>query len=221
MVLHFAARLMLCAGTAACASSQLPPPPPGPPPPPPPPEHWGETSSESRPAGDGVPSQGSEHEVPNQAGPELEVPIEAKSGSGITGTAELIEVEEGVKVVVDVKHVEPGFHGVHIHEVADCSAPDASSAGDHFNPEGHPHALPSDERRHLGDLGNLVAVGKHGEGRLEVVIPGATLEPGASTSLLNRALVVHADRDTGEQPSGDSGARVGCAELTQDAAGRG
>lgn len=197
MVQRPAASLVLCACATACAASQ-PPPPPGPPPPPPP-EYFAEPSSDT-------PS-------------ELQVPIEAKNGSGITGKAELTHVDDGVKIVVDVKHIEPGFHGVHIHEIADCSAPDASSAGEHFNPEGHPHALPSDERRHLGDLGNLVAVGPEGHGRLEVVVPGATLEPGDSRSLLNRALVVHADRDTGEQPSGDAGARVGCAELTVSAAG--
>lgn len=149
----------------------------------------------------------------------LKVPIEARSGSGISGKAELIEVDDGVMVVVQVKDMPPGWHGVHIHENADCSAPDASSAGEHFNPEGHPHALPSDERKHLGDLGNLVTVGPAGEGRLQVTVPGATLEPGDARSLVNRALVVHAERDTGEQPSGDAGARVGCAELKVSAAG--
>jgi len=206
MVQRFVVTLALCTSAVACGNNQPPTPPPGPPPPPDwPMESAADTSEQRR----GVPREDVE-----RAGPELEVAIEAKSGSGLTGKAELTEVDNGVKVVVDVKHIEPGFHGVHIHEIADCSAPDASSAGEHFNPEGHPHALPSDERKHLGDLGNLVAVGPDGQGRLEVVVPGATLEAGGSLSLLNRALVVHADRDTGEQPSGGSGARVGCAELT-------
>ena len=35
----------------------------------------------------------------------------------------------------DLEHClrdEPGHHGAHIHEKADCSAPDAKSAGDHL-----------------------------------------------------------------------------------------
>jgi len=210
MYQRFAVTLALCTSAVACANNQPPSPPPGPPPPPDlPMESAADTSAQRR----GVPRADVE-----RAAPALEFAIEAKNGSGLTGKAELTEVDDGVKVVVDVKHIQPGLHGVHIHEVADCSAPDASSAGEHFNPEGHPHALPSDERKHLGDLGNLVAVGPDGQGRLEVVVPGATLEAGDPSSLLNRALVVHADRDTGEQPSGDSGARVGCAELTASAA---
>ena len=218
MASRLAAGLLLCAGATACAASQ-PPPPPGPPPPP---EYISEISSDPEASSDTTLGRhGVERETTASKASDLEVPIAGKNGSSMTGKAELTEVSEGVKVVVDVKHITPGIHGVHIHEVADCSAEDASTAGEHFNPEGHPHALPDDERRHLGDLGNLVAVGQDGEGRLEVVVPGATLEPGSPRSLLNRALVVHADRDTGEQPSGDSGARLGCAELTVAAAGSG
>lgn len=218
MASRLAAGLFLCAGATACAASQ-PPPPPGPPPPP---EYIADTSTETETSSDTtVGRHGIQREAPKPEATDLEVPIEGKNGSSMIGKAELTQVSDGVRVVVDVKHITPGIHGVHIHEIADCSAADASTAGEHFNPEGHSHALPEDERRHLGDLGNLVAAGQDGEGRLEVVVPGATLEPGSPRSLLNRALVVHADRDTGEQPSGDSGARLGCAELTVAAANSG
>ena len=43
-----------------------------------------------------------------------------------------------------------GQHGAHIHEKADCSSPDAKSAGEHFAPDGHPHGLPPEEPRHPG-----------------------------------------------------------------------
>ena len=35
--------------------------------------------------------------------------------------------------------LEPGEHGVHIHEVGECSAPDFESAGAHYNPTGAQH----------------------------------------------------------------------------------
>lgn len=144
----------------------------------------------------------------------VEVEVASRSGSALVGMAELTEVAEGLKVVVRVDQIEPGLHGVHIHEKADCSAEDASSAGDHFNPEGHDHGLPTvADQRHLGDLGNMGATAPDGKGLLEIVVPGANLKPDDPHSFLNRALVIHADEDTGAQPSGGAGARVGCAEI--------
>lgn len=148
----------------------------------------------------------------------LEVPILAKSGSALIGKAELTESEQGVTVVVRIDRVTPGLHGVHIHENADCSAPDATSAGGHFNPEDNPHALPSSRERHLGDLGNIIVKEPDDEGRLEITVAGANLEPDSPVSFLNRALIVHADYDHGTQPSGEAGERIGCAELTASAA---
>jgi Cu-Zn family superoxide dismutase len=132
---------------------------------------------------------------------------------------ELTEVSGGVKVVVRVDNVAPGLHGVHITEFADCSSKDATSAGHHFNPDDNPHARRSEEERHLGDLGNLQVKAPDRSGQLVVVVPQANLVAGAPRSFLNRALVVHADRDNGKhQPGGDSGQRIGCAELTIAAA---
>ena len=151
---------------------------------------------------------------------QLEVAIQGKGKSPLVGKVKLTELPNAVKVVVFVDHLEPGLHGVHIHQFADCSAKDAASAGPHFNPDDKPHGLPGAEgKRHLGDLGNLVANAPDGSGRLEVVVNGANLVAGAPKSLLNRSLVVHADIDDGKaQPAGNSGKRIGCAELTIAAA---
>ena len=99
----------------------------------------------------------------------IEVTLQAKSGSKLTGKATLTETPDGVKVALSVENVKPGDHGAHVHEKGDCSANDGASAGGHFNPGSHPHALPSDDPRHLGDLGNIT-VGKDGKGTHEIVI---------------------------------------------------
>lgn len=147
-----------------------------------------------------------------EARPALEIPVAAKSGSSLSGTASFTEVDDGVRVVLDVTGVTPGLHAVHIHEKGDCSAPDATSAGDHYNPEGHPHGLPGTEPRHIGDFGNM-EVREDGTGRLEVVAPRANLKPDDPHSFVGRSIIVHAKPDTGEQPSGAAGERIGCGEI--------
>ncbi len=141
----------------------------------------------------------------------IEVAIVPKSGSNVQGRATLQERADGVLVKVELEEAPPGRHGLHFHDSADCSAPDASSAGEHFDPEGEPHGLPPREPRHAGDLGNI-EVGEQG-GQLEILVPDATLARDDPMSLLDRAIVVHAKEDTGAQPSGDSGDRIGCGEI--------
>src|SRR6266478_1574226 len=57
----------------------------------------------------------------------------------IHGTVTFTQESGGVKVVADVEGLKPGKHGFHIHDKADLSAPDLSSAGGHWNPDGHKH----------------------------------------------------------------------------------
>ena len=45
--------------------------------------------------------------------------IEARSGSTLSGTAKLVDVDKGLGVHVEVENAAPGLHGVHIHEKAD------------------------------------------------------------------------------------------------------
>ena len=146
------------------------------------------------------------------AGGPLEIPIEGRSDSQLTGTATFSEEGDGVKVVLKVGNAPPGLKGAHIHEKGDCSAKDASSAGDHFNPEGHQHARPPDEPRHLGDLGNI-GITPEGVGLLEIVVKGANLKPGDPKSFLDRSVIIHAKKDDGGQPTGNAGARIGCGVI--------
>ncbi len=152
---------------------------------------------------------------PQEAAPapkEVSVKLQPKSGSKLSGEVTLSETPEGVKVALHIENVKPGDHGAHIHEKGDCSSADGASAGGHFNPASHPHALPASTPRHLGDLGNIT-VGSDGKGSLEFVAPGANLKDGDPSSFLGRALIVHEKKDDGGQPSGNAGGRIGCAEI--------
>jgi Cu-Zn family superoxide dismutase len=143
----------------------------------------------------------------------IEVALAAKSDSKLSGKATFTEVDGGVKVTVQVAGVAPGKLATHVHEKGDCSAPDAESAGGHFNPAGKQHGLPPGEEHHLGDLGNI-DIAADGTGSTEVVVKGASLRAGDPSSFLGRAIIVHAKQDDGGQPVGNAGARIGCGVIS-------
>ena len=145
-------------------------------------------------------------------GKPVEATIEGRSKSKLAGTATFTPVEGGVKIVVNVTGGKPGKLATHIHEKGDCSAPDGKSAGEHFNPEKKPHGMPDSAAHHIGDLGNM-EVKADGTGTLEITAKGATLKEGDPNSFLGRALIVHEKVDDGGQPSGNAGARIGCAVI--------
>ena len=99
--------------------------------------------------------------------------------------------------------------GFHIHEYGDCSAPDGSSAGEHFAPEGERHGAPTAPEYHVGDLGNVRRRQRPRDGQSAHEGCAAV---GSDAMLLGRALVVHEDPDDlHSQPSGNSGRASGVA----------
>jgi Cu-Zn family superoxide dismutase len=140
--------------------------------------------------------------------------LKPTAGNTANGTLTLVSSETGVRLEGRVEGLTPGAkHGFHVHETGDCSAPDASSAGAHFNPGGHAHAGPDDAMRHLGDLGNLEADAA-GVATVALSIEGATLGDGGANDLLRRAVIVHAaPDDLVTQPTGNAGARIACAVI--------
>lgn len=132
-------------------------------------------------------------------------------GNNVTGTITFTEQKNGVRVTADVRGLTPGSHGFHVHEKGDCSAPDAQSAGGHFNPDNAPHAGPDAAQRHAGDLGNIEA-DSSGHGRLDRVDHHLSFD--GPRSILGRSVIVHAKADDlKSQPAGEAGARVACGVI--------
>jgi len=129
-------------------------------------------------------------------------------GNDVRGVVEFHEIETGVRVTAIVEGLEPGStHAIHVHEFGDVRAPDATSAGGHYNPEGHAHGLPADDAdRHAGDLGNLEA-DDEGEAHHEIVVRNLSVAD-LKNPVIGRAVIVHEKRDTGAQPTGAAGARI-------------
>lgn len=51
-----------------------------------------------------------------------------------------------------------GLHGFHIHEFGNLTK-GCVTAGAHYNPKKQSHGGPTDEIRHIGDLGNVESKG--------------------------------------------------------------
>ena len=116
-----------------------------------------------------------------------------------------------MRVVADIEGLTPGDHGFHVHEFGDCSAPDGTSAGAHFNPTKKPHGAPDNAERHVGDLGNITAdeSGKAHYDRIDTVI-----ELNGENTIVGRSVIVHAKADDFvSQPAGNAGSRIACGVI--------
>jgi len=123
---------------------------------------------------------------------------------------------------------------MHIHEFGD-NTNGCTSAGPHFNPFGKTHGAPSDENRHVGDLGNIktddhkVAKGRIEDHLVKLIGPQSVLgvsitRPGPGpmprlTDELQRTVVVHSGTDDlgkgGHELSattGNAGLRPACGK---------
>jgi len=126
--------------------------------------------------------------------------------SGVTGTVRFTQREDKVEVRGEITGLEPGKHGFHVHEKGDLSdKKEGKSAGGHFDPTDQPHGRPSDEERHVGDLGNIVA---DENGKATINIDDDVISLRGENSILGRSLMVHAKADEFTQPTGDAGGRV-------------
>ena len=154
-------------------------------------------------------------------GPAILIEPELRATASLTPTAGnevegqvaflVADSKDGVYVRARIEGLQEGLHGFHVHENGDCSAPDASSAGGHFNPADTQHGARTDAERHVGDLGNLQA---DDDGIADVDFRDQELALGGPASILGKAVVVHAGPDDLEsQPSGDAGSRVACGVL--------
>jgi len=204
-------RVLLAVAIAACSKSSNTPPPAAPSPAEP--ATPSEPAPPAEPAAPTAPTAPAEAPKPEPAAPKrAQAELAPASKSQAKGTATFVETDGGVEITINVDGLKPGEHGWHVHAKGDCSAPDASSAGDHFNPENRKHGAPDAAEHHAGDFGNLTA-GKDGKESKTITMKGVTLGDGP-TSLVGKALIVHEKKDDLKtQPSGNAGARFACGVI--------
>jgi Cu-Zn family superoxide dismutase len=137
--------------------------------------------------------------------------------SNVSGTINFEQEGLGpTSVEGEIKGLNPGKHGFHVHALGDTTN-GCMSTGPHFNPKSLEHGAPEDDVRHAGDLGNVTA-GEDGVAKVslkDVQIPLSGVD-----SIIGRAVVVHGDPDDlgkgGHELSkstGNAGARVACGVI--------
>ncbi|WP_066917969.1 superoxide dismutase family protein [Steroidobacter denitrificans] len=135
-------------------------------------------------------------------------------GHQASGLLTLSQMPTGVHITGLIQNLPPtASFGFHIHEKGDCSAPDASSAGAHFNPGQQPHGDPAGDSHHAGDMLNLRS-DDQGIAKIDIIVHSVSLHSGGATDVIGKAIVIHEDPDDyASQPSGNSGARIACGVI--------
>ena len=152
--------------------------------------------------------------TPSQQGePTATAALRPASGSKVQG--EVTFIQEGpnrVRIAGQIVGHSPGPKGFHIHEKGDCSAPDAMSAGGHFNPAKTKHgATPT--TGHAGDMGNIV-FNKRGRATVNMAVEGLSVSRDAPNGIIGRAVVVHMQPDDLKtDPTGNAGGRAACGVI--------
>ena len=148
----------------------------------------------------------------------------------IHGTVLFEESGDLVKVIVELSGLPKlgrHNHGIHIHRLGDMRK-GCTSTCTHFNPTGESHGGRNSLIRHVGDLGNIVAV----DGQVNETFYDHRISLRGKDSLIGRCVVIHEDDDDlglgglDEQgnvvdeethreslKTGNAGARIACAVI--------
>ena len=119
-------------------------------------------------------------------------------GSGITGTATFTEMDNGIRVVIEIQNATAGLHAMHLH-TGSCT-----DIGPHWHPMGVPfgtpgipvvQATPDTRPIGIGEVGNIVA-GADGTGTIEFTTPLWSLGGDPNTDILGKLIMIHETGDT-------------------------
>ncbi|XP_055374164.1 extracellular superoxide dismutase [Cu-Zn] [Condylostylus longicornis] len=122
---------------------------------------------------------------------------------------------ENVHVHILVHGLSDGPHGFHIHEKGDITN-GCLSMGGHYNPDKMDHGAPTDEIRHVGDLGNIISQNSV----VDTVITDHLITLTGPRSIVGRGVVIHTGEDDlgrtlhpDSKKTGNAGGRAACGII--------
>jgi len=142
-----------------------------------------------------------------------------RGDSNIKGTVTFEQSSESEPTTITwniTGHDPNAERGMHVHAYGD-NTNGCTSAGPHFNPHNKTHGAPSDEERHVGDLGNFKT---DGQGNATGTVTDKLIKLIGADSVIGRTVVVHAGTDDlgkgGTEESkktGNAGLRPACGVI--------
>ncbi len=145
------------------------------------------------------------------------IPMAMLGDSKDTPVGEVVAVQTqyGVAFYPNLKNIQTGIHGFHVHANADCGKTEKGlgmKAGGHWDPESkNAHSFPWSDNGHKGDLPAVYA-DANGEVKTPVLAPKIkTLD-----EIKNHSLMVHVGGDNyHDHPAalGGGGARFACGVI--------
>ena len=120
-----------------------------------------------------------------------------------------------VRITINAGGLTPGWHGIHFHQVGDCSDPGKYELSKgHVNHDQAKHGLLNPEGPDQGDLPNIYA---NADGSVNAEVGSESVALTGEEGLQDKdgsALVIHANEDDHtSQPIGGAGPRVACAVI--------
>jgi Cu-Zn family superoxide dismutase len=143
--------------------------------------------------------------------------LSVASASSVSGDLHFDQRPDGVWISGEVAGLSPGEHGVRIHEKGDCSADDASSAGDPFPSASEPEtaAATTNAPSGAGNLGNIEA-NATGDAKVAILAKDVTLT--RTNAILDRSVLIYEGGQVADQATADAGAPVACGVIRSTAA---
>ncbi|KIW04627.1 superoxide dismutase [Cu-Zn] [Verruconis gallopava] len=142
-----------------------------------------------------------------------------RGDSTVKGTVTFTQESEDAPTTIswDISgHDANAERGMHVHAFGD-NTNGCTSAGPHFNPFNKDHGAPTDEERHVGDLGNIKT---DGQGNSKGTMTDKLVKLIGPESVIGRTVVVHGGTDDlgkGGHPdskkTGNAGGRPACGVI--------
>ena len=134
----------------------------------------------------------------------------------LKGFIKFSEINNKVKVEVNISGLKEGLHGFHIHEKGNL-LDKCMKCKSHYNPFNKNHGDRLDKERHAGDLGNIKA---DKTGKVKMTFYDSLIKLKGKYGIIGRSVVIHSGEDDlgkgGNKESlitGNSGSRIDCAVI--------